>query len=79
MADTAIRSARRVTSNQFDIWEQRTALTRKLAADESAEIDARTAKLRALRLEKEKADKLAAADAPAAPAARPRVRRVNVT
>ena len=54
--DVAARTARSVAQ----AWEDRTALVRKEMAAESAANDAKTAKLRALRLEKEKHDAEAA-------------------
>lgn len=46
------------------VHDRRTALVRDMVAKESAALDARTAKLRALRLEKEAADKAALPEKP---------------
>lgn len=64
-----------------DAWERRTQLVKDEMAAESAALDARTARLRALRLEKEAEEsKDAANDDEAAPAPRKRaVRRINVS
>lgn len=50
------------------IHDQRTALVKDMQAKESAERDARTVRLRALRLAKEAEDKAAATAEPEAPA-----------
>ena len=50
------------------VWEDRKTLVMREAEAERAAADAKTAKLRAMRLEKEAAEKLAAPDAPAKPA-----------
>lgn len=51
----------------FAAWETRTALVKKEMAAESAANDAKTARLKALRLEKEAQDAEAARNAPPAP------------
>jgi hypothetical protein len=55
----------------FAAWETRTALVKQEMAAESAANDAKTARLKALRLEKEASDaeaaRIAAANAPPAP------------
>jgi hypothetical protein len=67
--------ARRKANSHFAVWEQRTALVKQLVAAESSANDAKTARLRALRLAKEMADKKAeAADAAAAPKRRAKKR-----
>ena len=53
------------------VHDRRTALVRDMVAKESAALDARTAKLRALRLEKEAAEEAAA---PATPVKKPKKR-----
>ena len=54
----------------FEAWEKRTALVKLQVNTESAANDAKTARLKALRLEKEKQDAIDAAanPVPAAPA-----------
>lgn len=51
--ETAFRTA----DSYFQTWQQRTSLAKQQAAAESAANDAKTARLRALRLAKEAADK----------------------
>jgi hypothetical protein len=58
-------AARRNANNHFAAWEERTALVKQQVSAESAANDAKTAKLRALRLAKEEEDRKAAALAPA--------------
>lgn len=63
--------ARRRAQNHFEIAEARTSLVKQLVATESAALDARTAKLKALRLAKEEADRAEAiANPPPAPPAK---------
>jgi hypothetical protein len=57
-------SARRNANSHFAVWEQRTQLVKQQAATESAHNDAKTIRLRALRLAKEEEDKKAEALAP---------------
>jgi len=52
-------TARRNADSYFVTWERRTTLVKQQAASESAANDAKTIRLRALRLEKEAADKTA--------------------
>ncbi len=80
MADTrtgADRSAARTRAqNHFAASEQRETLVRQMIDNERAAVAARTDKLRALRLAKEEADRVAAANAPKpATTAKPRTRR----
>jgi hypothetical protein len=56
--------ARKKAQSHFDIAEARTSLVKQMVQAENAALDARTAKLRALRLAKEEADRAAAATAP---------------
>ena len=51
--DAAFRNA----DSYFQTWQQRTSLVKQQAAAEAAANDAKTARLRALRLAKEEADK----------------------
>lgn len=69
--ETQSKKARRNAHNQFDAWEQRTRLVKQQVASESAHNDAKTIRLKALRLAKEAADKEAGI---AAPAPKPRKR-----
>ena len=57
-------SARRNANSHFVVWEQRTALVKQQAAAQSDANDAKTIRLRALRLAKEEEDRKAAALAP---------------
>ena len=57
--------ARRKAQNHFEAAEARTALVKKIVDAERAASDAKTAKLRALRLAKEEADRIEAAKHPA--------------
>lgn len=86
MADTRSNSDKNAARNranaQFAASERRDAAVWEIIHAERAAVDARTAKLRALRLAKEEADRVAAANAPkpAAPAPRtrkPRVRKIK--
>lgn len=67
-------TARKKALNHFTASEQRDSQVRVEIARERAAVDAKTAKLRSLRLAKEEADRIAAANAPAAPARKPRVK-----
>jgi len=81
MADTRSGSDRNAARNraqaQFSASEQRETLVRQMIESERAAVAARTNKLRALRMAKEEADRVEAANAPppVKPAAKPRVRR----
>jgi hypothetical protein len=55
----------RKSMNHFEAAEARTSLVKQITASESAALDARTAKLKALRLAKEEADRAEAALRPA--------------
>ena len=61
----AVRTAKGV----FDAWEKRTELVKLQTNAESAANDAKTIRLKALRLEKEKQDAIDAAANPPPPAA----------
>jgi hypothetical protein len=68
MADTTTRDgARKRAQNHFAASEQRDTLVKQMIEAERAAVDAKTAKLRALRLAKEEADRQAALNAPPAP------------
>ncbi len=72
----------RTFKNPMSAWEERTALVKREVAAERAASDAKTAKLRALRLEKEIADRENSDNADAKlPASKPqkRVRRISVS
>lgn len=58
-------STNRPTDTAADVWQTRTDLVKKQLAAESAANDAKTARLKALRLEKEAQDAEAARRAPA--------------
>ena len=81
MADTrsgSDRSAARNRANaQFSSSEQREDAVRHMIESERAAVAARTDKLRKLRLAKEEADRIAAANAPKPekPAPKPRTRK----
>lgn len=68
--------ARRKAQNHFEAAEARTNLVKTIMTGERAALDAKTAKLRALRLAKEDADReearLAAQNAPPAAEKKPR-------
>ena len=68
MADTRSNTEREAARNRaqthFAASEQRDAAIKQLIEGERAAVDARTAKLRALRLAKEEADRIEAANAP---------------
>lgn len=63
-------AALRTANSAFQVWENRTQLVKQEMAAASAANDAKTARLKALRLEKEKleAEEAAANPPPAAPA-----------
>ena len=73
--------ARRKAQNHFEAAEARTNLVKTIMTGERAALDAKTAKLRALRLAKEETDReearLAAQNAPAATAKKPRKKIVR--
>jgi hypothetical protein len=82
MADTSTKSAARERAqNHFTASEQRDSAVKAMIAAENAARDANTAKLRALRLAKEEADReaarLAALDAPPV-VAKKKTRRIVV-
>jgi hypothetical protein len=86
MADTRSNSDKNAARNranaQFAASERRDAAVWEIIHAERAAVDARSAKLRALRLAKEEADRIAAANAPkpAAPAPKqrkPRMKKVK--
>jgi hypothetical protein len=64
----AREAARKKANDHFQVWENRTTLVKQELAAERAASDAKTARLRALRLAKEAADqeaaRLAAENAP---------------
>ncbi|GEM_PF-2642902 len=75
MADTSSKDgARKRAQNHFAATEQRDSLVKQMIASERAALDAKTAKLRALRLAKEEADRLEALNAPPAPVKAKRTR-----
>ncbi len=79
MADTTTRDgARKRAQNHFAASEQRDSLVKQMIAAERAATDAKTAKLRALRLAKEEEDRQAALNAPPPPAKKARTRRTAV-
>jgi hypothetical protein len=57
-------TARRKAQNHFELAEARTTLVKQMVDAERVALDSRTAKLRALRLAKEEADRVEAANAP---------------
>ncbi len=78
MADTTTKSAAHARAqNHFTASEQRDSTVKQMIASERAAMEAKTAKLRALRLAKEEADReaaaLAALNAPPAPVKKKRV------
>ena len=64
----------RTRQDPMAVWADRTTLVKKEAEAERAASDAKTAKLRALRLAKEAADRESAANAPASTASSKRKR-----
>ena len=74
MADTTDRNAARSRAqNHFAASEQRDSLVKQMIESERAATAAKTAKLRALRLAKEEADRIEAANRPVSEA-RPKTR-----
>ncbi len=70
-------AVRRTANNAFEAWEKRTALMKPQSSAESAANDAKTSRLKPLRLEKERQDALQALLNPAAvPQKRPASKRV---
>lgn len=69
----------RTANGVFAVWEKRTQLVKDETAAANAALDANTARLKALRLEKEKLEAEAAALAPPPPPkkAAAKVRRIN--
>jgi len=79
-AERQRQTAQRTANAVFKAWEDRTNLVKNLAAEERAATDAKTAKLRALRLAKEQEDAEAAAAAPAPVLIKKKpVRRINIS
>jgi len=77
MADTTSKDiVRKRAQNHFTASEQRDSVVKQMIAAERAATDAKTAKLRALRLAKEEEDRQAALDAPPPPAKKTRARKV---
>jgi hypothetical protein len=73
---TTERDAARTRAQQhFTASEQRDVQVKQMIESERAAVDARTTKLRALRLAKEEAERAAAANAPPAAPAKPRARK----
>ena len=71
MADTSSKdAARKRAQNHFMPAEQRDSLVKQMIASERAEVDAKSARLRALRLAKEASDREAALNAPPPPKTR---------
>ena len=64
MTESKQRTASRTPSALAHVWDQRTQLVKSEMAAASAASDAKTLRLRALRLEKEKLDAEAAASQP---------------
>ncbi|MBS0281449.1 MAG: hypothetical protein JSR25_09825 [Proteobacteria bacterium] len=82
MADaTSSRSPRdraaRLFKNPADAWEERTRLVKREAEAERIAVDKKTARLKALRLEKEAAER--EANPPAPPIEKPRRARKIIT
>jgi len=76
MADTNTKNAARTRAqNHFAASEQRDTLVKQIIQAERAALDAKTAKLRALRLAKEAADREAADKLPPVPAKPKRARK----
>ncbi len=82
MADTRTNSerdaARTRAQTHFAASEQRNQQVKQLIDNERTATDAKTVKLRALRLAKEEADRAAAAAAPPSAAPKPRARKASV-
>jgi hypothetical protein len=79
LADTRSSTERDAARNRaqqhFTASEQRDVQVKQLIEGDRAATDAKTAKLRALRLAKEEADRAAAANAPPAAPTKPRTRK----
>ncbi len=69
-------AARNRAQKHFAASEQRDVLVKQMIESERAAVDARTVKLRALRLAKEEADRLAAPAPGAKPAKKTRAKKV---
>jgi hypothetical protein len=82
LADTRTNSerdaARTRAQTHFAASEQRNQQVKQLIDNERTATDAKTVKLRALRLAKEEADRAAAAAAPPSAAPKPRARKASV-
>ena len=82
MADTRTTSERDAARNRaqthFAASEQRDMQVKQLIDSERTATDAKTLKLRALRLAKEEADRAEAAANPPVPATKPRARKAAV-
>jgi len=81
MADTSSKDgARKRAQNHFTASEQRDSVVKQMIESERAATEAKSAKLRVLRLAKEEADREAARNAPPAPAPvkKTKTRRVTV-
>jgi len=81
MADTSSKDgARKRAQNHFTASEQRDSVVKQMIESERAATEAKSAKLRVLRLAKEEADRQAALNAPPAPAPvkKTKTRRVTV-
>ena len=74
----AREAARRTAQGHFTASEQRDSDVRKEIERQRAATEAKTAKLRALRLAKEEADRAAAASAPAPRAKPAKTKKINV-
>jgi hypothetical protein len=79
MADnqTERDAARNRAQKHFAASEQRDVLVKQMIESERAAVDARTAKLKALRLAKEEADRLAAPPASEKPAKKTRAKKAR--
>jgi hypothetical protein len=79
MADTSSKDAlRKRAQSHFTATEQRDSLVKQMIASERAAVDAKSARLRTLRLAKEAADREAALNAPLPQAAnKPKVRGLS--
>ena len=64
MSDTVTPTDRPRRKAQSTTYEERVTIVKKMIADENAVIDAKTAKLRALRVAREEAEREAAASPP---------------
>ena len=76
------KGSNRTAKGVFDAWEKRTEMVKLQTNAESAANDAKTARLKALRLEKEKQDAIEAAANPPPPAPvkkRATVKRINAS